>query len=69
MTDECIPILEWPPPDHQEVEDEDQNGIPKVNDDDIEETPSKKIKFEFDYPLADISLTRWLKRNPEELKK
>ena len=71
MADECIPILEWPPPDHHEVEDEEQTAIPipKVNDYDIEETPSKKIKFEFDYPLADISLARWLKRNLELKKK
>ena len=69
MTDECIPILEWPPPDLHDVEDEGQNGRPKDDDDDTEETPSKRIKFEFDYPLADISLTRWLKRNLAELRK
>ena len=69
MTDECIPILEWPPPDDQDVEDEEQNGTPKDNFDEIEDTPSKKIKFEFDYPLADISLTRWLRSNLDGLKK
>ena len=69
MTDECIPILEWPPPDHPEVGDEELNGIPKDKLDDTEETPpSKKIKFEFDYPSADISLTRWLKTHLDKLK-
>ena len=69
MTEECIPILEWPPPDDHNVEDGEQNGTPKGKFDDIQETPpSKKIKLEFDYPSADISLTRWLKSNLDDLK-
>ena len=67
MTEECIPILEWPPLDDPDVKDGEQKGIPKGFDD-VEETPSKKIKFEFDYPSADISLTRWLKSNLDDLK-